>query len=367
MEENGLDILHFEIGEPDFDTPEMIVNGCQQGLKEGMTHYTHSLGEFNLRAALAKYKEDTRGTYFDPNTQFMVTGGTSPAFLNVMATLINPGDEVVITDPAYPCYENFIRFFGGVPVRLRIFEEDEFDIRTDALKTIIDDKTKMVIINSPSNPTGQIIPEHSLDELADIINENKIWTISDEIYSNLTYDLEIAPSLSDKSFERCHDRLIVLDGFSKFWAMTGWRLGYIIAPPALIKAMMPIQQNFMICAPSMSQAAALHALECKDATQNMLGKYLERRNLIVKRLNEIDGISCLSPKGAFYAFANIKEISNDSMKFCYKMLDEAHLAATPGISFGDNGEGFVRFSYPTDLSNIGEGMDRLTKFVTKML
>ncbi|MBD3352122.1 MAG: aminotransferase class I/II-fold pyridoxal phosphate-dependent enzyme [Candidatus Lokiarchaeota archaeon] len=366
MEEKGIDVIHFEIGEPDFDTPEKIINGCYEDIIAGKTHYTHSLGLLELRNALSKYKERTRGTLFNPKTEIMVTGGTSPAFLNILGTLIDPGDEIIITDPGYPCYANFIQFFGGKPVYLPIYEEDEFNLDINALKHLITKKTKMLILNSPSNPTGQIIPDKTLDGIAKLMLENKFWTISDEIYSELTYDKERAPSLSEKKYSECHDRLIVLDGFSKFWAMTGWRIGYIIAPANLIKAMMPIQQNFSICAPSISQTAAIHALECDVETQKMLDIYRKRRKFIVNRISAIPKISCLVPKGAFYLFCNIKKLEIGSIELSKRLLEKAHIAVTPGVAFGKNGEGFIRISYPTDIDNISEGMDRLKIFINSI-
>ncbi len=363
MEQNGIDVIHMEIGEPDFDTPSRIVNGCFSDIKGGKTHYTHSLGYLELREALSKYKLQTRGTYFDPKTQFMVTGGTSPAFFNIFSTILNPGDEVLITDPGYPCYANFVNFFEAKPVFIPIYEEKEFDLDVNQLKNAITPKTKALILNSPSNPTGQIIPETTLNEIQEIVQKYKFWVISDEIYTEITYDGKIAPSLSDNKFKECHNRLIILDGFSKFWAMTGWRLGYIIAPEDLITKMMPIQQNFAICAPSISQAAAIHALKCVEETHEMLRLYKERRDFIVKNLNKMKGISCLEPKGAFYIFANIKELQTSSMDFAMNLLEKNHVAVCPGISFGPNGEGYVRFSYPTDINNIRIAMERLKTFI----
>lgn len=363
MESNGIDVVHMEIGEPDFDTPPRIVNGCLSDITSGKTHYTHSLGNLELRKALSDYKMRHRNIRFDPHTQFMVTGGTSPAFFNLLSTLINRGDEVIITDPGYPCYENFITFFNGKPVFMPIYEENEFDLDIGELKRVITPKTKALILNSPSNPTGQIIPDMTLNEIADIAKKKNLWIISDEIYSELTYDGNIAPSLSDSRYKRCHDKLVVLDGFSKYCAMTGWRLGYIIAPSMLIDEMIKVQQNFLICAPSISQAAAIHALDCEMESKEMLNIYKKRRDYIFNRLNAIKGIKCLKPRGAFYVFANIKQLDIPSREFSLSLLDKAHVATCPGISFGTNGEGFVRFSYTTNIEKIKIGMDRLESFI----
>lgn len=363
MERNGCQIIHFEIGEPDFNTPNPVIEGCFKAMQDGKTHYTHSLGILELRESLSKYKLQTRGTLFDAKKNFMVTGGTSPAFFIIFSTLINPGDEVILTDPGYPCYVNFINFFGGKPIFVPIYEEDKFDLRIDLLKKAITNKTRMIILNSPSNPTGQIIKHETLNEIADIIKDNKIWVISDEIYAELTYDSKIAPSLSQNEFKKCHDHVIVIDGFSKFWAMTGFRLGYIIAPEELIKVMTPVQQNFLICPPSISQYAGLYALECTNETQEMLRIYKERRDYIVQRINNIPNLSCIEPKGAFYAFCNIKKLGIRSYELSKILLEKAHIAVTPGIAFGSNAEGYIRFSYPTDIKNIKIGLDRLESYL----
>lgn len=363
MEREGKHVIHMEIGEPDFDTPPRIINGCFNDVKEGKTHYTDSLGFLDLRTAISEYKYKIRGIKYEPKTQIMITGGTSPAFFNVLSCIINPGDEVIISDPTYPCYVNFITFFGGIPVYIPIKEENQFNLEVKPLEKAITSKTKAIILNSPSNPTGQIIPEETLDIIFELVAANNFWAISDEIYSELTYIGRVAPSLSHKKYEECHDKLIILDGFSKFWAMTGWRLGYILGPEELMNMMAPVQQNFAICAPSISQAAAIHALDCEKETAEMLEIYRTRKDFIVKRINEIPKLSCLEPRGAFYIFANIKELPISSMDFSLQLLEKAHVATCPGISFGPNGEGYIRFSYPTDIKNIEIGMNRLEQFV----
>jgi aspartate/methionine/tyrosine aminotransferase len=355
------------LGEPDFDTPSKIIDGCTSEIRDGKTHYTHSLGFLELREALSNYKFDTRGTKFDPKTQFMITCGTSPAFFLIFSTILNPGEEVIITDPGYPCYKNYVNFFGGKPVFLPIFEKDGFDFDIEKLKQLINSETKTIILNSPSNPTGQILSEETLEEIAGIVKRNDLWIISDEIYSELTYDSKIAPSLSDDKFMDIHNRLVVLDGFSKFWAMTGWRIGYIISSSELIHKMMALQQNFFICAPSVSQTAALYALKCEKETSDMLSIYKKRRDFIVNGINQIDGLSCLKPKGAFYAFVNIKQLEMSSLDFSMRLLEEGHVATTPGISFGENGEGYIRISYPTSIEKIKIGLERIEDFIQKKL
>ncbi|MEX2714838.1 MAG: pyridoxal phosphate-dependent aminotransferase [Candidatus Sigynarchaeota archaeon] len=363
LERKGTNIVHMEIGEPDFDTSDAVRAAAIKGCQAGKTHYTNSLGYRDLREAIARYKKDSRGLDLDVDTEIMVIAGTSPGFLMAMGALVDPGDEVIVTDPSYPCYQNFIRFFGGVPAPVKIFEEDSFDVDPERLDKAITKKTRMIVLNSPANPTGQLISEKALRRIADIVLERKdVWVLSDEIYAELTYTGKIAPSIS--SIPEMRDRTIVLDGFSKMWAMTGWRLGYIVAPGPLMKVMDKINQNFMICAPSVSQEAAIAALGCSKETAEMLRLYKQRRDFITKRINQMRGISMkYPPSGAFYAFANIKAVSNDSLKFAYDLLEKGHVAATPGIGFGENGEGFIRFSYTTDIANIGEAMDRVERFL----
>lgn len=364
LEREGKEIIHFEIGEPDFDTPERVRAAAMVGCKEGKTHYTHSLGYLELREAIAAYKRRSRGLDVDPETEVMVLGGTSPGYLVVAGSLIQPGDEVIITDPAYPCYANFIKFFGGVPKLLEIHEKEKFDFNPDRLEPLVTQKTKMLILNSPANPTGQLVSRKNLERIADIAIKNDLVVVSDEIYAELIYTgQKIAPSISE--IPEMKERTIVLDGFSKYWAMTGWRLGYMIAPPDLLGDMNKVNQNFFICAPSMSQVAAIEALKCETETREMLGKYRERRDYIHERVNAIDGLSLVKPAGAFYAFVNIKGVQDNSLEFSLDLLEKGLVATTPGVGFGKNGEGYVRFSYTTDLSNIKEGMSRLEAFINE--
>jgi (5-formylfuran-3-yl)methyl phosphate transaminase len=363
MEQQGVSVVHMEIGEPDFPTPEKITQAASNGCIEGKTHYTHSQGILELRNKISLFKKQTRNVAVDPVNEVIVTAGSSPAFFIVLGALINPGDEVIITDPGYPCYQNFIRFFGGVVKFVKIYEKDSFNINPEELKQTITPKTKLLILNSPSNPTGQIIPFSTLKEIANLALQYNFYIISDEIYADLTYTDKRAPSISE--IPDIKDRVIVLDGFSKYYAMTGWRLGYIIAPPDLTVQMNKINQNFFICAPSMSQVAGIAALDCITETTEMLKIYKNRRDFIIKRINEIERMHINPPSGAFYAFANISELSMDSKSFAWSVLENAHVAATPGIGFGANGEGFIRFSYCTDIKNIAEGMDRIEKYIKK--
>ncbi len=363
LERKGIDVVHMEIGEPDFDTPDVVRSAAIKGCQAGKTHYTNSLGYRDLREAIARYKKDSRGLDLDVDREIMVTAGSSPGFLMAMGALVDPGDEVIVSDPGYPCYQNFIRFFGGVPKPVKIHEDERFELDPERLEKAITGKTRMVVLNSPANPTGQQISEKALRRIADVVLTRKdIWVLSDEIYAELTYTGKIAPSIS--TIPEMKGRTIVLDGFSKMWAMTGWRLGYIAAPDPIMKAMDKINQNFMICAPSVSQEAAIAALSCTKETAEMLRLYKERRDIIVKRINEIEGISMkYPPSGAFYAFTNFSAVSSDSLKLAYELLEKGHVAATPGIGFGENGEGFIRFSYTTDIPHITKAMDRVERFI----
>jgi len=256
-----------------------------------------------------------------------------------------------------------VKFFGGKPVEIPLFEVENFDMDPDRLEEAITPKSKILLLNSPSNPTGQIIPEKSLKKIADLAIKHDLWVLSDEIYAELVYDQPIAPSIS--SLPEMKDRTIVLDGFSKFYAMTGFRLGYVLAPASLIQEMNKINQNYMISAPSVSQEAGLAAFECKKETISMRNIYKQRRDYITNRLNAMPGVHINIPQGAFYAFANFSTLTKDTKTFSFELLDQAHIAATPGIGFGSQGEGFIRFSYCTDQKNIEEGMNRLERFLEK--
>ncbi len=361
LERNGINVVHFEIGEPDFDTPELVRETACEKIRAGATHYTHSRGIIELREKIAASNRGTRGVAFDPNSEILVAGGTSPLFLMALGAILNPEDEVLISDPGYPCYDNFVTFFQGRVVRIPVDEEHRFDLTPDAIQAGISKQTRAIILNSPSNPTGQINSQETLQAVADLAVENDFWIISDEIYAGIAYDGIKVPSIT--AFANVRDRTILLDGFSKFYAMTGWRLGYACAPAPLVNEMVKIQQNFLICPPSISQHAGIAAFECGGETSAMVAEYARRRALIVKGLNELPGVHCLAPAGAFYAFANVQEISNDSLSLAQDLLDQAHVAITPGIAFGPHGEGYLRFCFATALDNIREGLTRLRTYL----
>jgi len=357
MERQGIHIIHLEVGEPDFDTPACIKKAACKALNEGHTHYTHSLGLLELRQAICEHYFEAYKVSIDPN-QIVVSSGTSPAMFLMFSALLENGDQVIISDPHYACYPNFIRFVQGEPVRIPVYEEDGFQYRPEAIKEKITKKTKGIFINSPSNPTGTLLSERRMKAIADLIKPGS-YIISDEIYHGLVYEGK------EHSILEFTDKAFVLNGFSKLYAMTGLRLGYLIAPKPFIRPIQKVQQNFFISANSMIQMAGITALkEAGDDIERMKHIYNERRKYMIRRLKEIGLGIAVEPTGAFYVFANAKHISGDSYKLAFDILEKAHVGVTPGIDFGKNGEGYLRFSYANSMENIAEGMDRLGKYLS---
>ncbi|WP_321494994.1 pyridoxal phosphate-dependent aminotransferase [uncultured Desulfobacter sp.] len=359
MEAQGIDVIHMEIGEPDFNVPECVNRVCVEALEQNETCYTHSLGDLRLRLAISDYHKRTYGTTVDPG-QILVTNGTSPAMLLVFSALLNPGDEVIVSDPHYACYANFIRYVQGEPVFVKVHEQDGFVYTPQAIREKITDKTKAIFINSPSNPTGTVIPEARMRQIVEVAKEYGLYIVSDEIYHGLTYEGK------DHSILEFTDQAFVLNGFSKLFAMTGLRLGYLIAPPKFVRALQVLQQNFFICANSITQLAGAAALTGADKeTQTMRDTYNERRKFMIRRLKEMGLSIMVEPTGAFYIFVNFKHISTDSYALAFDILEKAHIGVTPGIDFGANGEGYLRFSYANSLENLKIGMERLEGYLKK--
>jgi (5-formylfuran-3-yl)methyl phosphate transaminase len=357
MEATGIDVIHMEIGEPDFDVPECVNQAVRAALDCHATSYTHSLGDIRLREAIAGYHKDTYGTNVDPG-RILVTSGTSPAMLLLFSALVNPGDEVIISDPHYACYANFIQYVQGVPVTVPVFEEEGFVFTPDAIAAKITPKTKAIFINSPSNPTGNVIPKDRIKQIVAIAKKHDLCIISDEIYHGLVYEGQAHSILEFTS------NAFLLNGFSKLFAMTGLRLGYLIAPPGFVRALQVLQQNFFICANSVVQLAGIAAL--KDAhreTQHMREVYNKRRLYMLDRLTDMGLGVAVPPTGAFYIFVNVKHISTDSYALAFDILEKAHIGVTPGIDFGANGEGYLRFSYANSLENLTLGMDRMAAYL----
>ena len=355
LECQGQDIVHLEVGEPDFDTPDCVKKAAIKALEEGFTHYTHSLGMLELRQAICTYYHDTYGFIIDPG-QVLVTSGSSPAIFMVFAALLEPGDEVIISDPHYACYPNFIRFCQGEVVPIPVFEEDGFQVRPAEIKNKINAKTKAIFINSPSNPTGNLLSAKRMAALTELSPP----IVSDEIYHGLVYEG------SAHSILEYTDRAFVLNGFSKLFAMTGLRLGYLIAPPEYIRPLQKIHQNFFISANAMSQKAGLAALnEAHEDVLQMKEKYNQRRHFMIRRLREMGFGITVEPTGAFYVFANAKHLSSNSYDLAFDILKKACVGVAPGIDFGPHGEGYLRFSYANSMKNIEEGMSRLENYIEK--
>jgi aspartate/methionine/tyrosine aminotransferase len=356
MEHEGIDVIHLEVGEPDFETPQCVRDASSKALQEGHTHYTHSLGNVELREAICRYYSKTYKVSVHPD-QIVITSGTSPAMLLIFSALLEIGDQVILSDPHYACYPNFIRFVQGIPVTVPVYEEDGFQYRPEAIKERLTGRTKAILINSPSNPTGNLLSESRMRAIA----EFSPYIISDEIYHGLVYEGK------EHSILEFTDNAFVLNGFSKLYAMTGLRLGYLIAPQPFIRPIQKMQQNFFICASSVVQMAGLAALEGAEADVARMQKiYNERRQYMVKRLKELGFGITVEPTGAFYVFANASHISNDSHKLAFDILEKSHVGVTPGIDFGSNGEGYLRFSYANSMENIIEGLNRIENYLDSL-
>lgn len=353
MEKCGQDIVHLEVGEPDFDTPQCIKDALCRAMDEGHTHYCHSLGLPELREAISAYYRRTYDVAVDPGA-IIVTPGTSPAMFLLFAALLEPDDEVIISDPHYACYPNFIKFVQGRPVTVPVHEEDGFQFRPEAIAAKITARTRAVFINSPSNPTGNLLSAERMQAIADL----KPFVVSDEIYHGLVYEGQ------EHSILEFTDQAFVFNGFSKLFAMTGFRLGYLIAPPEYVRPIQKLVQNFFIAANPMVQKAGIAALtEAQDDTTRMKAIYNERRVYMIRRLRAMGLGITVEPTGAFYVFANARHISEDSYALAFEILENARVGVTPGIDFGANAEGYLRFSYANSIENIAEGMDRLERYL----
>lgn len=357
LECEGVNVVHLEVGEPDFDTPPCVKAAACKALDDGYTHYTHSLGRLELRETICHYYREHYGVAVSAD-QIIVTSGTSPAMLLLFAALLDPGDQVIISDPHYACYPNFIRFVEGVPVCIPVFEEDGFQFRPDAIRQKITARTQAIFINSPSNPTGNLLSAERMQEIAAM----RPWIVSDEIYHGLVYEGQ------EHSILEYTDKAFVLNGFSKLYAMTGLRLGYLIAPKPFVRPIQKLHQNFFISANSMIQRAGIAALTQAGAdVARMKAVYNERRKFMLARLKAMGFGITVEPTGAFYVFANARHLSDNSYELAFDILAKAHVGVTPGIDFGRNGEGYLRFSYANSMENIAEGMDRLEAYLKRKI
>ena len=353
LEARGEHLIHLEVGEPDFATPSCIQEAMAKALKDGMTGYTHSLGLLPLREAIAEHYHAKYGVDVSPD-RIVVTAGTSPAMWMVFAALLEAGDEVIVSNPHYACYPNFIRFCGGEMVCVDVADTDGFQLRPEAVKARITARTKAILINSPANPTGTLLSKERMAALAAL----GPLALSDEIYHGLVYEGR------EHSILEFTDRAVVFNGFSKAFAMTGWRLGYIIVPPDMIRPLQKMHQNFFISANAFVQAAGIAALrEALPDSERMRRAYDERRRFIVPGLRRLGFGVATEPNGAFYVFANAKRYSGDSYRLAFEILERAKVCVSPGVAFGTNGEGFLRFCYANSLENLAEALGRLERYL----
>ncbi len=353
MECRGINIVHLEVGEPDFDTPECVKEACCKAMRDGFTHYTHSMGLLPLREAICQYYHDKYKVAVDPG-QVIVSSGSSPAIFMLFAALLEAGDEVIISDPHYACYPNFVNFVQGRTVTVPVYEEDGFQYRPEAIKARLTDRTQAIFINSPSNPTGNLLSPARMQAIADM----GPYVVSDEIYHGLVYEG------MEHSILEFSDHAFVINGFSKLFAMTGLRLGYVIAPKPFVRAIQKVHQNFFISANAAVQKAGIVALQqTAEDVARMKRIYDERRRYMIQRLKELGFGITVEPTGAFYVFVNAKHLSHDSYGLAFDILEKACVGVTPGIDFGQNGEGYLRFSYANSLENIKEGLNRLERYI----
>lgn len=349
LERQGEHIIHLEIGEPDFPTPEVVKDAAYRAMAAGETQYTHSQGLIELRETLCRHYLEKYGVTLSPE-QFIVTSGTSPAMVLIFAALLDPGDEAVLSDPHYACYPNFLRLVDAKPHYVRVWEEEGFQFRPDELRPRLTGRTKAIIINSPANPTGTLLSAERLEQLAGL----GPYIVSDEIYHGLVYEGK------EHSILEYTDRAFVINGFSKLYAMTGWRLGYVIAPREFVRPIQKLMQNFFISANAFVQRAGIAALTQAGAeVARWRAVYDERRRFLLAGLKRLGFHIPVPPTGAFYVFVNARHLSADSYALAFDILERAKVGVTPGIDFGAGGEGYLRLSYANSLKNLGEALKRL--------
>lgn len=354
LELRGKRVIHFEVGEPDIPTPKVICDEAIHAIENGDTKYTPSLGIPELRAAIVESYKENYGVEIAPG-RAVITMGSSPALFLTLLSLVDPGDDVIITDPHYACYPKIIRIAGAVPKLFRIYEEEGFQIDIPALRKIITDNTKAILINSPSNPTGIVLDEKIIKE----ISELGPFVISDEIYHGLVYGSEA------HSIYQFTDKAFVVNGMSKLYSMTGWRLGYLLAPEEFIRPIQKLQQNLFISPNPFVQRAGVAALKlAKEHVREMVQLFSERRELMIRGLRGLGFEIKTEPRGAFYVFVNATKLNHDSHDLAFDILEKAHVAVTPGIDFGLGGEGYLRFSYATSVDCIEEGIRRLNSYLS---
>lgn len=357
------DAISLGVGEPDFDTPWKIREEGIYSLEKGRTYYTSNAGLKELRVEICNFLNRHYGLSYSPDTETLITVGGSEAIDLAFRSMLNPGDEVIIPQPSYVSYLPCAVLADGVPVILNLKEENEFKLTREELLSVITDKTKILVLPFPNNPTGAVMTREELQEIADVVIEKDIFVVSDEIYSELTYN---GGHCSIASLDGMRERTIVINGFSKSHAMTGWRLGYACGPAVILKQMIKIHQFAIMCAPTNSQYAAVEAMRnCDEDVREMMEEYNRRRKFMLTKLRGM-GLKCFEPFGAFYIFPNIAQFGMSSDEFATRFLKEEKVAVVPGTAFGESGEGFVRMSYASSLKNLKTAMERLERFVSRL-
>ena len=366
LESEGRDIIHFEIGDPDFATPKNIVDKCIESLRRGNTHYTYSSGLPEFKSAASEMTIKSRGFKPDLN-QILVTQGGNIQIYYVIACLADPGEEVITIDPCFVSYKSIMNILGVCPVLIPLREENGFKVNPGDIERAITPKTKMILINSPHNPTGSVLSETEIFAIYQIAKKYDLYLVSDEVYGRMVYEDEQIKFDSPSKYDHCKERTVVIHSFSKSYAMTGWRIGAITGPKPLIEKMTLLLEATTSCVSPFIQEAAIEAMtSSQEVVNGMVSEYRKRRDLMVEYLNKIEGVSCILPHGAFYAFANIKKTGMDDIEFSRYLLEEVGVATCPGSYFGPAGQGFVRFCFANSIENINRGMIRVQKlFKTK--
>lgn len=360
------DVVRMEIGEPDVDTPRNIKEAATQALDEGYTHYTPFNGFSDLRQEISRKVKSDNGLQADPEKEIIVTPGACSAVYCSLLSIINPEEEVLVPDPGWPHYEVCVKMAGGVPIHYPQLEKNDFSADPNDIGARITPKTKAIVINSPNNPTGSVLSRKILDDISDIAMKNDLIVVSDEVYEKIIYDGH--KNVSIGSLPGMKDRTITINGFSKTYAMTGWRLGYAVAPAEIVDQMSKLVLYTATCANSMGQKAAIQALKGKqNFVSEMAEEYKRKRDFVVKRLNEMKGISCKLPKGAFYVFPNIKGLKMSSFECASYFLEESRVSTVPGAGFGEYGEGYLRLSYANSIENLEKGMSRMEQALKNRL
>jgi aspartate/methionine/tyrosine aminotransferase len=361
LEASGRDIIHLEIGQPDFPTFPRISQAGAQAILDGHTRYNPPAGLLELRKAIARQAGVQRGIQIDP-ARVVVGPGAKPGLFFTTLALVGPGDEVLYPDPGFPTYPAMIAIAGGAPVPVPLLEENQFSFDLEAFDRLLSERTRLVILNSPANPTGGVMPRTDLEHIARAAQERGCWVVSDEIYSRLAYDQPSAPSIA--GIPGMEDRTIIVDGFSKTYSMTGWRLGYAIMPPDLARRVELLLTHSIGCTATFTQLAGIEAITGdQEAAAGMVHEYRQRRDHMVSGLNSIPGMHCELPQGAFYAFANVKSFGLPSRELARRLLDQAGVAVLPGDDFGHYGEGYLRLCYATSLENIDTALERISSFL----